>query len=254
MTNRTPAAAGGTTVDRSQVEQFARLAEEWWDEAGPFQPLHRLNPTRLAFIRRVFLAHFGRDERSFAPFSGLRLLDLGCGGGLVSEPMARLGFEVVGADAGEANVRVARHHAAGVGLRIDYVHATAEELASWGESFDAILNMEVIEHVADVPAFIGACARLLRPGGAMVVATLNRTLRSYALGVVAAEYVLRWVPAGTHDWNRFVRPSELARLLRDAGLELSELSGMSYDPLARDWRLSGDLAVNYIGLAVAKRH
>ena len=252
MTNSSSGAATGATIDHSQIEQFARLAEEWWDEAGPFRPLHRLNPTRLAYIRRAFLGHFGRDDRSFTPFSGLRLLDLGCGGGLLSEPMARLGFEVVGADAGEANVRIARHHAAQVGLRIDYVHASAEELASWGESFDAILNMEVIEHVADSPAFIDACGRLLRPGGAMIVATLNRTLRSYALGVVAAEYLLRWVPAGTHDWNRFVRPSEFARLLRQAGLELSDVSGMSYDPLARDWRLSGDLGVNYIGLAIAK--
>ncbi|MBM3504089.1 MAG: bifunctional 2-polyprenyl-6-hydroxyphenol methylase/3-demethylubiquinol 3-O-methyltransferase UbiG [Alphaproteobacteria bacterium] len=248
-----PAASLRTTIDPDEVDKFARLAETWWDPDGPFRPLHRLNPVRLEYIRSKLIQHFGRDSRSFLPFDGLRLLDLGCGGGLLAEPMARLGFTVVGADAAAENVRVARHHAANIGLAIDYVHSTAEELAQWGERFDAILALEVVEHVSDVGTFAAACATMLKPGGALVLSTLNRTLRSYALGVVAAEYLLRWVPVGTHDWNKFLRPSELARALRGVGLELSDLTGMSFSPRSNQWRLTDDLTVNYLGLATRSR-
>ncbi|MSO65404.1 MAG: bifunctional 2-polyprenyl-6-hydroxyphenol methylase/3-demethylubiquinol 3-O-methyltransferase UbiG [Alphaproteobacteria bacterium] len=241
--------SASTSIDQAEVDRFAALADSWWDATGPFRPLHRLNPVRLGYIRANVGGHFGRDERSFTPFQGLRLLDLGCGGGLLSEPMARLGAQVVGADVVEKNVRVARLHATAAGLAIDYVHASAEDLASWGERFDVILNMEVIEHVADVPAFLGACATMLNPGGVMVLATLNRTMKAYGLAILGAEYVLRWLPTGTHDWNKFLRPSELAAALRHVGLTLADLRGVSYGVVDGSWRLSADLSVNYIGLA-----
>ena len=243
-----PAAPAGS-IDAGEVERFGRLADSWWDPTGPFRPLHKLNPLRLAYIRDRACAHFGRDPKSLTPFTGLRILDIGCGGGLLSEPMARLGAQVVGADAAEKNVAIARHHAAQSGLTVDYIHAAAEDLAAWGERFDLILNMEVIEHVADTDSFLQACATLLHPGGAMVVATLNRTLRAYGMAILGAEYVLGWLPKGTHDWNKFLRPSELSRGLRTQGFAVQDLRGASYNPLDGSWRLSSDLAVNYLAFA-----
>ncbi len=242
--------ANSPSVDEAEVERFAANAEAWWDAEGEFRPLHQLNPVRLAYVRDRFCDKFGRDPRALDSLKGLRILDIGCGGGLLSEPLARLGAEVVGADAAEENVHVARHHAESMGLKIDYVHATAEELSEWGERFDAIVNMELVEHVADVDALLGACAALLDPGGAMTVATLNRTLRSYTLAIVGAETMLRWLPRGTHRWRRFIRPSELARGLRAAGLTVSDLTGVRYDPLEGEWRLSRSLGVNYMAFAV----
>jgi len=244
-----PGAPPAQSIDASEVERFARLAETWWDPAGPFRPLHKLNPLRLGYIRDRACAHFGRDPQSLTPFAGLRILDIGCGGGLLSEPMARLGARVVGADAAEKNIAIARHHAAESGLAIDYVHAAAEDLAAWGERFDLVLNMEVIEHVADTDSFLGACATLLNPGGAMVVATLNRSLRAYVMAIIGAEYVLGWLPRGTHDWNKFLRPSELSRGLRRQGFHVADLRGATYNPLDGSWRLSRDLAVNYLAFA-----
>ena len=242
--------AFSNTIDDDEVARFAAMAESWWDPHGKFRPLHKFNPIRLAFIRDHVAARLGRDALAPEPLKGLRLLDVGCGGGLLSEPMARLGAEVTGIDAAERNVGVARAHAAESGLAIDYRAAAAEELAEAGESFDVILNMEVVEHVADLDAFLEACCALLKPGGAMVVATLNRTAKSFAFAVLGAEYVLRWLPAGTHDWRKFVRPSELTAGLRRHGATVRELVGVSYNPFSDRWALSRDLAVNYMVFAV----
>jgi 2-polyprenyl-6-hydroxyphenyl methylase/3-demethylubiquinone-9 3-methyltransferase len=237
------------TVDPDEVARFARLAEEWWNPEGKFRPLHKFNPVRLGFLRERCLAHFGRDPAALKPFAGLRLVDIGSGGGLVAEPMARLGFAVVGIDAAAENIATARHHAASVGLSIDYRPMAAEALAATGEGFDVVLALEIVEHVADLGAFCGAAATLLRPGGIMILATLNRTMKAWFLAIVGAEYVLRWLPRGTHDWQKFVRPSELAGGLRRAGLHLAEMEGVSYDPLADSWSLGRDLDVNYMMVA-----
>ena len=245
------AVAADSTVDAEEIARFTAMAEDWWNPTGKFRPLHRFNPTRLAFIRDRMAAHFGRDPLGLRPFAGLRLLDIGCGGGLLSEPMARLGFDVVGIDAAEKNVRVAALHAEQGGLAIAYRHATVEQLAAGGERFDAVLNMEVVEHVADVTAFLGATAALLRPGGAMVVATLNRTPKAYLFAIVGAEYVLGWLPRGTHTWSKFVRPSELAAGLRPQGVSITEMTGVRYNPIADEWSLAAhDLDVNYMVFAV----
>ncbi len=244
------------SVDPDEIAKFAALAGEWWDPAGKFAPLHRLNPARLTFIRDRIAAHAGRDPLAERPLAGLRVLDIGCGGGLLCEPMARLGAAVTGIDAAEKNVAVADEHAAEAGLDIDYRHGTAEALAAEtragnGAGFDLVLNMEVVEHVADVAAFLQASAALVGPGGAMVLATLNRTAKSFALAIVGAEYLLRWLPRGTHDWRRFLRPSELVAYLRAAGLETRELTGVTYNPLTGAWRLAPrDLDVNYMVFAV----
>ena len=227
------------------------MAAQWWDPEGDFKPLHRLNPLRLAYIRGQACRHFNRGTGSLQPLEGLRLLDIGCGGGLLCEPMTRLGARVSGIDAAERNIAVAGLHAGQSGLKIDYRHSTAEELAAAGEQFDLVLNMEVVEHVADVPSFIGASAALLRPGGLMILSTLNRTAKSYLMAIVGAEYVLRWLPRGTHDWRKFLRPSELAAALRGAGLDVTELTGAAYNPLSDSWHLAaGDLDVNYMVTAV----
>ncbi len=257
----TGAVAPGLSVDSEEVARFAAMAEAWWDPAGKFAPLHRFNPVRIGFIRDRLVARLGRDPRDLRPLEGLRLLDIGCGGGLLAEPMARLGARVTAIDAALRNIEVARLHAGQSGLDIDYRHTTAEALAATGERFDAILNMEVVEHVADIGVFLGACAELLAagppagdgpiPGGVMFVATLNRTAKAYALAILGAEYVLRWLPRGTHDWRKFVRPSELAAALRPHGLAITELAGVSYNPLADRWSLGSDLDVNY--LAVVSR-
>ncbi len=239
------------SVDPDEVAKFAALAGEWWDPAGKFAPLHRLNPARLTFIRDRIAAHRGRDPLAERPLAGLRVLDIGCGGGLLCEPLARLGAAVTGIDAAERNVAVAAAHAAEAGLDIDYRHATAEDLAGNVAGFDLVLNMEVVEHVADVAAFLQASAALVAPGGAMALATLNRTPKSFALAIVGAEYILRWLPRGTHDWRRFLRPSELVASLRAAGLETRELTGVAYNPLTGAWHLAArDLDVNYMIFAV----
>jgi 2-polyprenyl-6-hydroxyphenyl methylase/3-demethylubiquinone-9 3-methyltransferase len=238
-----------SSVDPAEVEKFARLAAEWWNPNGKFKPLHVFNPVRLAFIRDLALAHFGRDPKALVPFKGLSLLDIGCGGGLLSEPMARTGFCVIGADASARNVRTAAAHAEGRGLDLSYRAATAEELAADGGQFDVVLNMEVVEHVADLPGFLCACAALVKPGGFMVVATLNRTLRSLMLAKIGAEYILRWLPPGTHDWDRFVTPNALEKMLEDTGLSITRVQGVAFDPLRWEWRLSPDTAVNYMMVA-----
>ncbi|MGE0256838.1 MAG: bifunctional 2-polyprenyl-6-hydroxyphenol methylase/3-demethylubiquinol 3-O-methyltransferase UbiG [Alphaproteobacteria bacterium] len=240
-----PPPAGGT-ADAAEVARFAIHAEGWWDPHGAFAPLHRLNPVRVAWVRDRLVRHFDRDPRSIEPFADLALLDVGCGGGLVAEPMARLGARVTGLDAEAGTLAVARAHAAAGGLAIAYRDDTVEALAASGARFDIVLALEVVEHVADLPAFLAACAAMLAPGGMLVLSTINRTAKSYALGIVAAERILRWVPAGTHDWKKFVKPGELVRALRAAGLSPVELCGLAYDPLARRWHEApGELSVNY---------
>jgi 2-polyprenyl-6-hydroxyphenyl methylase/3-demethylubiquinone-9 3-methyltransferase len=236
-----------SSVDPADVARFAAVADEWWDPAGKFAPLHQINPTRLAFVRDVCRDHFRADARARAPFAGRRLLDVGCGGGLVAEPMTRLGFSVTGVDAAGESLQVARAHAETLDLSIDYRAATAEELVAAGEGpFDVVLALEVIEHVEGPAAFIANLASLLAPDGVMIVSTLNRTLRSLALGKIAAEYVLRWVPAGAHDWRKFLSPDELRRLMDGAGLEPGLLEGLAFDPVGGVWRRSADTAVNYL--------
>jgi 2-polyprenyl-6-hydroxyphenyl methylase / 3-demethylubiquinone-9 3-methyltransferase len=241
------------TVDAAEVERFARIARAWWEPDGEFRPLHKLNPVRLAFIRDRLAAHFGRDIRQKQPFAGLRLLDIGCGGGLVSEPLARLGFAVTGIDAGEAMLEVARGHAAESGVAVTYRQATAEDLAAADERWDAVLALEVVEHVASPELFLAAAARLVKPGGAFIAGTINRTPKAFLLAIVGAEYVLGWLPRGTHRWRKFLRPSEIARTLRREGLALSEVAGLAYNPLADRWSLAADLDVNYLLLAVKPR-
>jgi 2-polyprenyl-6-hydroxyphenyl methylase/3-demethylubiquinone-9 3-methyltransferase len=225
------------------------MAAEWWDPAGKFRPLHRFNPVRLAYIRDQVAARFGRDPNAAKPFAGLRFLDIGCGGGLLSEPMTRLGATVVGADASATNIEVARLHAAEMGLSVDYRATTAEALADSGEKFDVVLNMEVVEHVADVGLFIAKCAGMLKPDGIMFVATINRTLKALGLAIVGAEYVLRWLPRGTHQYEKLVRPDELEAALAASGLAVAARSGVTYNPLADRWQLSKDMDVNYMLLA-----
>ncbi len=242
--------ASAQTVDASEVAKFEAMASEWWDPAGKFRPLHMLNPCRLDYIAAQVAAEFGCDPKADRPFEALRLLDIGCGGGLLSEPMARLGAEVVGADAAEGNIPVARVHAARSGLSIDYRHTTAEALAAADERFDVVLNMEVIEHVADPQAFLGACHDLLKPGGLMILSTLNRTARSFAMAIVGAERVMGWLPRGTHDWSKFVTPDELFAMLRTAGLDPVDRKGFAFDPLSWSFALSDrDLSVNYVAAA-----
>jgi len=238
--------ADSASIDPAEVAKFSAIAAEWWDPAGKFAPLHKFNPVRLSFIRDQVAAHFGRDARSLHPFEGLSLLDIGCGGGLLSEPMARLGFAVTGADASERNIGTARAHAAQSGLAIDYRAASAETLVAEGRSFDVVLNMEVVEHVADVAGYLGACTALVKPGGITVVATLNKTLKSLALAKIGAEYVLGWLPRGTHDWNRFIPPAELKASLEESGLTILKIQGVSFDLLGWDWKLSADVDVNYM--------
>lgn len=236
-----------SSIDPAEVERFSAIAEAWWDPHGEFAPLHRLNPTRLRFIRERALARFGRDAGARAPFEGLRLLDVGCGGGLLCEPMARLGFAVTGLDASERNIGVARAHADQMGLAIDYRATTIEALREAGEAcFDVVLNMEVIEHVADPADFLRDTARMIERGGMMILATLNRTVASLALGKVAAEYVLRWVPAGTHDWRRFVKPEEVRGWLEEDKLEVEGPFGVALDPLRGRWSIGDDARVNYM--------
>ena len=243
-------AASAKSVDPTEISNFAAIADEWWDETGKFKPLHKFNPIRIGYIRDQVIQHFLNLDTDTSlplkPLKGLRLLDIGCGGGLLSEPMARLGADVVAADASSTNINVAKTHAEKSGLSIDYRHTTAEDLAASGEKFDIILNMEVIEHVADIDGFSAACCQMLKPGGLMFVATLNRTLKSYALAIIGAEYILRWLPTGTHNWKKFLRPSEVVTLLRRNQLQVKDMSGATYNPLNGSWSLSQDFSVNYM--------
>jgi 2-polyprenyl-6-hydroxyphenyl methylase/3-demethylubiquinone-9 3-methyltransferase len=243
------AEARRTTIDAGEIQRFSALAAEWWDPQGKFRPLHKFNPVRLAYIRDQVATRFGRDPRAARPFYGLRILDIGCGGGLLCEPMARLGAEVVGADASETNIEVAKLHAAESGLKIDYRATTAEALAEAGEVFDIILNMEVVEHVADVDFFIAKCAEMVKPGGIMFVASINRTLKAYGLAIIGAEVLLRWLPRGTHQYEKLVRPAELEAALGKAGMSVADRTGVTYNPLADQWRRSRDMDVNYMVLA-----
>src|SRR5215471_10587172 len=236
-----------SSIDPAEVERFSKIAAEWWDPRGKFAPLHKFNPVRLTFIRDQALHRFGRDPKARRPFEGLRLLDIGCGGGLLSEPMSRLGFAVTGVDASERNVATAAAHAEQGGLAIDYRATTAEALLAAGEpAFDVILNMEVIEHVADPGEFLRTCAALLAPGGLMIVATLNRTAKAFALAKVGAEYVLHWLPVGTHDWSKFLKPEELRSFLADETVAVDGPFGVVFDPLSGRWSQSNDADVNYM--------
>lgn len=245
--------AAQSTIDPAEVAKFEAMAAEWWDPNGKFKPLHMLNPCRLDYITAQIAAEFDRDLGAQSPFAGLRLLDIGCGGGLLSEPMARLGATVVGADAAPRNIPVAQVHAAQSGLDIDYRHTTAEDLAAAGEEFDVVLNMEVVEHVADPLTYLTACQQLLKPGGLHICSTLNRNPKSYAMAIVGAEYVMRWLPKGTHDWSKFITPDELYDLLRNAGLDPVDRKGFVFNPITWGWRLSDrDLSVNYVTASVKR--
>lgn len=240
-----------TTVDPSEIAKFEAMAAEWWDPEGKFKPLHMLNPCRLDYITAQIAGEFDRDLSTPMPFAGLRILDIGCGGGLLCEPMARLGATVVGVDAAARNIPVAEAHARQSGLDIDYRHTTAEDLAAAGEQFDVVLNMEVVEHVADPQAFLTACAQLLKPGGLHLCSTINRNPKSFAMAIVGAEYIMRWLPKGTHEWAKFITPDELFGLLSRAGMEPVDRKGYQFNPITWGWRISDrDLSVNYVTAAV----
>jgi 2-polyprenyl-6-hydroxyphenyl methylase/3-demethylubiquinone-9 3-methyltransferase len=239
------------TLDAAEIEKFSRLAAEWWNPKGKMGVLHKFNPVRLAYIRDQAVETFARDARSLTPLEGLRVLDIGCGGGLLCEPLARMGAEVVGADPARTNIETAKLHAAQSGVTVDYRCTTAEDLDAGGERFDIVLAMEVVEHVADVALFVTTCAAMVKPGGLLVMATINRTLKSYALAIVGAEYVLRWLPRGTHEWDRFVTPTELGDAIEQSGLVVSDRMGVWYNLLRDAWQTTSDLDVNY--MLVARR-
>jgi 2-polyprenyl-6-hydroxyphenyl methylase/3-demethylubiquinone-9 3-methyltransferase len=246
-------AVADATVDAAEVDRFSRLAGEWWDPRGKMAVLHKFNPVRLAYIRDAACRQFGRDARRPPCLDGIRILDIGCGGGILCEPLARLGAAVVGADPSPNNIEAAKLHAEGNALIIDYRLTAAEALADAGERFDVVLAMEVVEHVTDMGLFVRRCAEMVKPGGLMVAATLNRTLKSFALAIVGAEYVLRWLPRGTHRWDKFVTPGELAIAMTQAGLQVGGATGVIYNPLADLWRLSPDTDVNYMMTAERAR-
>jgi 2-polyprenyl-6-hydroxyphenyl methylase/3-demethylubiquinone-9 3-methyltransferase len=237
------------SLDPAEVEKFSKIAAEWWNPRGKFAVLHVFNPVRLAYIKEQVTARFGRDPYARRPYEGLRFLDIGCGGGLLSEPMARLGAEVVGIDPSEKNIKTARVHAEGQQLPIDYRTGTAEDIAAAGENFDVILNMEVIEHVTDPRSFARTCASMLKPRGLMFIATLNRTLKSFGLAIIGAEYILGWLPKGTHHWEKFITPDELKTWLSESSLEIVGETGVIYNPLSGEWRRARDMDVNYMMVA-----
>jgi 2-polyprenyl-6-hydroxyphenyl methylase / 3-demethylubiquinone-9 3-methyltransferase len=241
--------ASSATVDVTELERFARLADDWWNPNGKFKPLHKIGPARLGFIRDRVDAHFHVLHRSMKPFAGLAMLDVGCGGGLIAEPLARLGAAVTGIEPAEANVGAARRHALTAGLAIDYRAARAEDLAAEGRTFDVVVCLEVVEHVPEPAAFIQVCASLVRPGGLMILSTINRTMKAYMLAIIGAEYILRWLPVGTHQWERFITPAELDGHVRAAGLSALSCEGLMYNPLSDRWSLGRDTDVNYIGAA-----
>jgi 2-polyprenyl-6-hydroxyphenyl methylase/3-demethylubiquinone-9 3-methyltransferase len=240
------------SIDAREVEQFARLGAQWWDPKGPMAALHKLNPVRIAYIRDQAAVRFGRDTKKLDCLKGLRVLDIGCGAGILSEPLARLGAEVTGIDPAGENIEIAKSHADESGVAVDYRATTAEELAAGGERFDIVLAMEVVEHVVDVPAFVATCTSMVKPGGLMVAATLNRTMKSFALAIVGAEYILRWVPRGTHQWDKFVTPEELEGALEAGGLDVIGERGVIYNLFADRWQLSSDMDVNYMVAAMRK--
>lgn len=239
-----------STIDSGEVDKFDRLAEEWWNPNGKFKPLHKFNPVRLNYLRQTLVRHFDRDTKAETPLAGLRILDIGCGGGLLSEPLARMGADVVGADAAPTNVEVAKRHAEQSGVAVDYRATTAEALAEEGETFDAVLAMEIVEHVSSVPNFVAACCSMVRPGGLTTFATINRTPKAFALAIVGAEYVLRWLPRGTHQYSKLVQPGELEREFQKNGLTPREPVGVFYNPIKDAWALSKDTDVNYMILGV----
>ncbi len=240
-----------SSIDEHEVAKFQAMAAEWWDPNGKFKPLHMLNPCRLDYITRQIAAEFDRDLTQNAPFAGLRILDIGCGGGLLSEPMARLGATVVGADAAERNIPVAQVHAEQSGLDIDYRHTTAEAIAEGGEQFDVVLNMEVVEHVADPQTFLNVCGQLLNSGGLHICSTLNRNAKSYAMAIIGAEHIMRWLPKGTHEWSKFITPDELFEFLSKAGLDPVDRKGFVFNPISWSWSLSDrDLSVNYVTASI----
>ncbi|MEM8631849.1 MAG: bifunctional 2-polyprenyl-6-hydroxyphenol methylase/3-demethylubiquinol 3-O-methyltransferase UbiG [Pseudomonadota bacterium] len=239
------------TIDPKEVEKFEAMAADWWNPDGRLKPLHQMNPCRLDYVTAQIAAETGRDLRDARPFEGLRFLDIGCGGGLLSEPMARLGATILGADAAAANIEVARVHATQSGLAIDYRHTTAEALAEAGETFEAVLAMEIVEHVADPAAFLSACGAMVKPGGLLIASTLNRTAKSYALAIIGAEYILGWLPRGTHNWQAFPTPDELAAQMAQAGVTVVDRKGFVFDPFGGAWSVSErDLSVNYVMTAV----
>ncbi len=241
--------ASASTIDDDEVARFSRVSGQWWNERGPMAALHKFNPLRLAYIRDRAAEHFGRDAKKLGSLSGLRILDIGCGGGILSEPLARLGAAVVGADPSPDNIAVAQRHATQSALTIDYRCATAEALVEAGETFDVLLAMEVVEHVADVGLFVGLAAEMVKPGGLMFVATLNRTMKSFALAIVGAEYILRWLPRGTHQWDKFVTPNELEIAIARGKMQIIHETGVIYNLLADRWQLSTDMDVNYMIVA-----
>jgi len=234
-----------STIDSSEIAKFTAMADEWWDEKGKFRPLHLLNPIRIGYVREKAIAYFGLPD-NLLPFKGLKILDIGCGGGLLSEPKARLGGEVTGIDAGEKNINIAKAHLAKSAVSVDYRNITIEELAKTGEKFDIILNMEVIEHVADVSLFLKSCAEVLKPNGLMFIATINRTAKAFATAIIGAEYVLRLLPRGTHDWKKFLKPSEINSALGDEKVSLKQIVGVNYNPISEKFKISDGISVNYM--------
>lgn len=240
--------AENSTIDQSEIDHFSSLAQEWWNPTGKFKPLHKFNPVRITYIREKLCEHFDLDPKTHDAFKGLRILDIGCGGGLLCEPLARMGATVVGADAGATNIEVAKIHAAQSGVEVDYRATTAEELAASGEKFDVVLNMEVVEHVADVDLFMTACASMVKPGGLMLVATINRTIKARALAIFMAEQVLRWLPKGTHQYEKLVKPHEVAAPSEANGLQVIDQTGVFYNVINDSWNKSRDMDVNYMML------
>ncbi len=238
-----------STIDSAELDKFSAMAAEWWDPTGKFKPLHKLNPVRLKYIREHSCDHFILDAEARQPLTGLSLVDIGCGGGLLCEPMTRLGASVTGIDPGHENIAIAKNHSLAQGLDIDYQAISAEELLETGKTFDIVLNMEVVEHVADVPLFMSSCAKLVSAGGLLFSATLNRTMKSFALAIVGAEYILRWLPRGTHQWEKFVTPDELSKAITEGGLKVCGTQGVAFNPLSDQWHTTSDTDVNYMMLA-----
>jgi 2-polyprenyl-6-hydroxyphenyl methylase/3-demethylubiquinone-9 3-methyltransferase len=238
-----------STIDQAEVDRFSAMAAEWWSPTGKFRPLHKFNPVRLTYIKEKICARFDRDIKAHNALEGLRVLDIGCGGGLLSEPIARMGASVIGADASKVNIEVAKIHAAQSGVEVDYRATTAEDLALTGEKFDVVLNMEVVEHVSDVDLFMSECCRMVKPGGLMFVATINRTMKAQALAIFMAENVLRWLPKGTHTYDKLVKPAELEDPINNAGMRVIDQTGVFYNPILDRWNFSRDMDVNYMILA-----